>query len=205
MPGFTCIHVRRSQSWKSLWPNDQDRDLVMRINRLNISLYPGLLIAVPNHLAGQDAIDFAPFPKSITPPKEKVIIVDPNVLAFGAYNAAGRLVYWGPISAGSNYCRDLGTVCHTHSGTFRVFTLGEKSCYSHKFPLPRGGAPMPYCMYFNHGQALHGEPNGLPGYNASHGCVRLLVEDAAWLRFNFVDGPNAGNTYQGTRVTIRSY
>src|SRR3990167_357490 len=103
MPGFTCIHVRRSQSWKSLWPNDQDRDLVMRINRLNISLYPGLLIAVPNHLAGQDAIDFAPFPKSITPPKEKVIIVDPNVLAFGAYNAAGRLVYWGPISAGSNY------------------------------------------------------------------------------------------------------
>ena len=64
---------------------------------------------------------------------------------------------------------------------------------------------MPYCMYFNNGQALHGEPNGLPGYNASHGCVRLYVSDAEWLRYDFVEPPMAYNKYRGTKVVILPY
>jgi hypothetical protein len=203
--GFHCLQVKRGQSWNSLWPDASERDLVMRINRMNIPVYPGMVLAVPDRLDDVDLMDFAPLPKRIAPTGQKEVIVSPASLAWGAYDTDGSLVRWGPISAGSDYCRDLGQPCHTHVGTFRVFSLGSSACYSHKFPLPHGGAPMPYCMYFNRGQALHGEPNGLPGYNASHGCVRLLVDDAEWLRYNFVDGPAPDDDNRGTTVIIQSY
>ena len=64
---------------------------------------------------------------------------------------------------------------------------------------------MPYCMYFNNGQALHGEPNGLPGYHASHGCVRLYSNDAEWLRYSFVEGPNESNDFRGTKIIVGTY
>lgn len=202
---YTCLKVKGQQTWHSLFPDEHDRDLVMRINRLNVSLYPGMVIAVPDNLENADIMDFSPFPRLVQASGEKEVVVDPIALAWGAYDADGNLVRWGPASAGANYCSDIDKPCRTHPGTFRIFTLGSSDCYSTKFPLPDGGAPMPYCMYFNNGQALHGEPNGLPGYNASHGCVRMYVNDAEWLRYSFVDAPSADNNYRGTQVTVRPY
>lgn len=202
--GYTCHKVKRGESWRSLWPDDQMRDIVMRVNRLNISLYPGLVIAVPDNIETADVMDHSPFPRQ-SETTEKEIIVDPNLNAWGAYDSGGILVKWGPLSAGGNWCKELGRSCHTTAGTYRIFSLGSSSCYSRKYPMPRGGAPMPYCMFFNNGQALHGSPNGLVGYNASHGCVRLSVSDAEWLRYDFVEGPTAANSYRGTRVVVKAY
>src|ERR1700733_6872447 len=64
--GFDCIKIKRGQSWQSLWPDDHDRDIVMRVNRLNVRLYPGQVIAVPDDLSQKDVLDYAPFPKQIT-------------------------------------------------------------------------------------------------------------------------------------------
>lgn len=202
--GFTCHRVKRSQSWSSLFPDIHDRDIAMRINRMNTSLYPGLVIAIPDNISDSNLMDFSPFPQEIQAPGEKLIVVDTLIHAWGAYDSEGALVRWGPVSGGADWCRDIDEPCPTHSGSFRIFSLGSSGCISHKFPLPDGGAPMPYCMYFNNGQALHGEPNGLPGYNASHGCVRLYVNDAEWLRYDFVEGPSPDNDYRGTRVLVRS-
>jgi len=204
-PGFHCLHVKGRQSWSSLFPDDHDRGIVMRINRMNTRLYPGLTIAVPDNLEEADIMDFSPFPLNLPAPDEKVVIVDPVNNAWGAYDEDGTLLRWGPASSGANFCKDIDRECHTHSGSFRVYSLGSSDCFSTKFPLPNGGAPMPYCMYFENGQALHGEPNGLPGYNASHGCVRLYVNDAEWLRYDFIEGPNASNHYKGTRVIVKDY
>ncbi len=203
--GFKCVRVRGGQSWESLFPDDHDRNIVMRLNRMNTQPYAGQVIAVPEHLANADIMDFSPFPRQIKPPKEKLLVVDPVVYAWGAYDAQGLLLGWGPVSAGRAFCRDVNEPCQTHPGSFRIFSLGSSDCISHKFPLPDGGAPMPYCMYFNNGQALHGEPHGVPGYHASHGCVRLYVSDAEWLRYDFVEPPNANNNYRGTRVLIGEY
>ncbi len=134
----------------------------------------------------------------IDPPGEKIVIVDPNIHEWGAYDSNGELLHAGIATAGSDWCRDLHRRCHTKVGTFRVYSLGDRSCVSRKFPLGRGGAPMPYCMYFNGGQALHGSPSShVVRGNISHGCVRLHVEDAKWLRFNFVE--------EGTEVIIKPY
>ena len=59
---------------------------------------------------------------------------------------------------------------------------------------------MPYCMHFWRGIALHGSEE-VPGYSASHGCVRLFIQDARWLNEEFVDLPGAGGKI-GTRVII---
>ena len=148
----------------------------------------------------------ADMPGAITAPGEKVVIVDPVIHQWGAYDSDGTLVRSGMATAGSDWCRDLHRPCHTRSGTFRIYSLGSAGCRSKKFPLPRGGAPMPYCMYFNGGQALHGSPGGEVVYgNISHGCVRMHVADAYWLRFDFVEGPNSSNGYRGTKVIVKPY
>jgi len=129
---------------------------------------------------------------------EKAVIVDPNVHAWGAYNSSGDLVKAGNAVAGAGWCSDIGRSCRTKVGSFRVYSLGSAGCKSSIFPVPRGGAPMPYCMFFHGGQALHGSPPSHLGEgNFSHGCVRLQVDDAEWLRFNFVN--------VGTKVVVRPY
>jgi hypothetical protein len=128
---------------------------------------------------------------------EKTVVVDPRVHAWGAYEG-GTLVKAGQASSGASYCPDVGRSCRTSVGSFRVFSLGEPTCKSRTFPIPKGGAPMPYCMYFSHGMALHGVPDNEVGDgNYSHGCVRMHVGDAEWLRYNFV--------HIGTRVVVKSY
>ncbi|MFA6408693.1 MAG: L,D-transpeptidase [Gammaproteobacteria bacterium] len=146
---------------------------------------------------GDESMKYAHrLPQNIDPPFEKMILVDPNVHAWGAYGPSGNLIRAGMATAGSDWCSDLGQPCRTRSGTFRVNFLGSFNCKSTKFPMPYGGAPMPYCMFFNGDQALHGSYDVVDG-NVSHGCVRLEVEDARWLRFNFIN--------VGTKVVVRSY
>lgn len=129
---------------------------------------------------------------------EKTVIVDPKVHAWGAYDQSGNLVRAGLAVAGSDWCPDIGRRCHTSTGTFRVNSLGNESCKSTIYPKPRGGAPMPYCMFFNKNQALHGvNESHLAEANLSHGCVRLHVPDAEWLRFNFIN--------VGTKVIVQPY
>lgn len=145
-------------------------------------------------------------PSSIAPRGEKVVIVDPRIHQWGAYNEDGVLLNSGLATAGASWCPDIRKPCRTKVGTFRIYSLGERGCRSRKFPIPRGGAPMPYCMFFNGGQALHGAPAGHVVYgNRSHGCVRMHVKDAAWLRYNFAEEPTANNEYLGTKVIIKSY
>ncbi|VVC77127.1 hypothetical protein AQUSIP_24540 [Aquicella siphonis] len=143
-------------------------------------------------------------PSQIAPLGEKVIIIDPNIHAFGAYNANGVLVRSGMVTAGGYWCKDIKRRCLTKAGSFRIYSLGGPGCKSHKYPLPHGGAPMPYCMFFNGSQGLHGSYQVVYG-NISHGCVRLHVADAKWLRYHFVQGPSASNGYRGTRVIVRPY
>lgn len=206
MTGFYCQKVKRGQSWQSLWPNERERGVVMRINRMNTQLYPGLRLVVPENIESTNLLDFAPFPRQIDPPGEKLVVFNPRVYAWGAYDPDGMLIRWGPASGGSHWCDDVGDACHTVSGKFRFYSLGGSNCVSTKFPLPDGGAPMPYCMYFYEGFALHGSPNGLPGFtHASHGCVRLFVPDAEWLRYDFIEPAVPSNHYRGTKIVVGPY
>lgn len=146
----------------------------------------------------------APLPAHINTSNEKLILVDPNHHAYGAYNAKGKLVRWGIATAGANTCREENSSCKTNIGTFRIYSLGNAACRSKKYPAPNGGASMPYCMYFNGGEAIHGSDD-VQFNNVSHGCIRVHVSDAKWLRYQFVEVPKPSNLYRGTKIIIRSY
>jgi lipoprotein-anchoring transpeptidase ErfK/SrfK len=185
---YHCYTVKRGDSWTKLFENPDERDLVMRINRINTELERGQKIAIPNHLAeDSNMLNYAPVSKQIDAPGKKTIIVSLSKLAFGAYNADGTLAYWGPVSGGKGYCPDIRRGCHSPIGDFAIYSKQGAYCKSTKFPVGRGGAPMPYCMFFHNGFALHGSYD-VPGYNASHGCIRLFVNDAKWLNQEFTPG-----------------
>jgi hypothetical protein len=126
------------------------------------------------------------FPERIAPADHRVFIFDPHQLEWAAYDSNGEFVRKGIASGGQDYCQDTGKACKTPGGTFRVYNKGGPGCVSSKFPLGRGGAPMPYCMFFKGGFAIHGAYE-LPNYNASHGCIRVLPSDAEWLNNNFME------------------
>lgn len=124
-----------------------------------------------------------PFPSKIS--GGNIIKVDLGRLAWGAYDDEGNLVKWGRASGGKNYCPDIRRGCRTITGTYTIYSKKGSGCKSSRFPVGKGGAPMPYCMFFKGGYAMHGS-NSVPGYNASHGCVRVPPSDAQWLNQDFV-------------------
>lgn len=125
---------------------------------------------------------YAPFPAKIS--NSNIVKVDLGKRAWAAYDSQGNLVKWGRASGGKNYCPDIRRGCRTITGTFTFYDKKGPGCKSSRFPVGRGGAPMPYCMHFKGGYALHG--GNVPNYNASHGCVRVPYADAQWLNQNFV-------------------
>ncbi len=181
-----CITVKKGQSWESLFPDPYERDLVRRLNRMNTRIWSGMTIAVPNDLSLSPE-QISPFVTKIASDGTKTIIFSYDANAWGAYDEHGQLVRWGPASGGKSYCPDVGTHCRTPAGTYAVYAKQGPDCISTKFPVGEGGAPMPYCMFFNGGYALHGSFD-VPGYHASHGCVRLFIEDARWINEEFTPG-----------------
>jgi len=200
---YRCLKIKYGQSWQSLFPDAEERDIVRRINRMNIRLKAGMKIAIPNNLESATIYDHSPFPRYIESNGEKTIYISQKKLAWGAYDEQGELLWWGPISSGANSCSGVNGRCHTPGGSFRLIRKQGIECVSSAFPRRAsgidGGAPMPFCMHFFRGYALHGSDT-VPGYRASHGCVRLFTEDARWLNQEFIDTPYSG--LKGTKVIV---
>lgn len=201
-PQYDCIKVESGQSWETLFPDANQRDIVQRVNRTYNHLWSGKIIAVPKNLAKLTVFDVAPFPLKIPNEHQKQIIIDQDKLAFAAYDAEGNIVRWGPISSGRDRCSDSNHSCRTLTGIYRVFSKENEKCKSEIFPIGKGGAKMPYCMFFHKGFALHGSDD-IPGIRASHGCVRLFIQDAKWLNLSFVELSSERNNFMGTTVIVR--
>lgn len=201
--GYTCLTIKRGDSWGQLYPDSARRDLMQRVNRLNVFLEPDMILAVPNDLARANLIDLSPFKQTINTNNEKKIIVNLALLAWAAYDSAGYLLKWGPISPGTKDCLDVPEGCSTPVGEFRAIRKQGADCVSSKFPQRingiNGGGEMPYCVFFHYGFALHGSSD-LPGFPASSGCVRLLTADAKWINEEFIDLPS--KIRQGTKIII---
>jgi len=120
------------------------------------------------------------FPRMRPGTGKVVFIFDPTQPAWALYSRYGYLVRTGPASGGRNYCPDVGRPCRTVVGTFTAYRESGPECVSSKYPIGKGGAPMPNCIFFHKGYAIHGSSD-VPNYNASHGCIRVPPEDAKWI------------------------
>ncbi|MBA2656477.1 MAG: L,D-transpeptidase [Tatlockia sp.] len=122
-------------------------------------------------------------------------VFNPRTLTWKAMSD-GKVVRSGKAIGGNKYCHDIGRSCRTPSGTYSVLSKGGSDCRSSRYPVGKGGAKMPYCMFFSKNYAVHGSYE-MPNYNASHGCVRVKPDAARWLNHNFLE--------IGSPVIIKSY
>lgn len=159
---------------------DTGRDLEARFAAEQVAVLEKLNRADAVHLRRLDRLvvpsvwmnelDYSPFPLQYPAAARipKLLVVDQPTQAFAAYEE-GRLVRWGPVSSGRQARR-------TPSG---MFHLNWRSKGRHSSVTPRWYMK----WYFNFdnvgGRSLHSY--ALPGYPASHSCIRLLERDAMWL------------------------
>lgn len=171
------------------------------MRNLLLFLSQSVMIFLLSACCSMSFLDYsARLPQHMDTDGKKMVLVDPNVHAWGAYDTQGNLVRAGIATAGAKVCPSDSdeTDCRTASGTFHVTGLGDGECASKRYPRPYGGGLMPYCMYFYNGEALHGSPDDIVvEANLSHGCVRMRIPDAEWMRYNFIQ--------VGTKVVVRPY
>jgi lipoprotein-anchoring transpeptidase ErfK/SrfK len=147
---------------------------VLKINRLDHKhVGKGTTLFIPETKIELLALSPLPQELEFVSHIEKLVVVSRRAQAFGAYES-GRLVYWGPTSTGK---KATPTPAKLYSTNWRKKVT--RSTVNSAWVLP---------WYFNldmaEGIAFH--QYDLPGYPASHGCVRLMESDAIWM-YNWAD------------------
>jgi hypothetical protein len=169
IPGFSTVKVLRDSLGKAgfqqvLKINRIDRDHVRRGESL---ILPGGLLDAG---ALEDTLFASPFPRGLSAsvPPPKLVVISIRVQAFAAYDR-GRLVRWGPTSTGRKQMPTPVGLYHVNwKDEERTSTVNEEW-------------QLKWCLNVDNllGISLH--QYALPGWPASHSCVRLEQEDAHWL------------------------
>ncbi|HLT47510.1 MAG TPA: L,D-transpeptidase, partial [Rubricoccaceae bacterium] len=148
--------------------------MVEFFNRVSVNeLSVGDTLILPSHL-GLDHRAYAPFPRHYAGADslDKLFIIHKGVQAWAAYEH-GRLRRWGLVNTGARGSR-------TPAGRFN-FNWKEERRVSTLSP-PGETWLMRYVFNFDHARGIHVHQYQMPtGEPASHGCVRLILEDAQWI------------------------
>ncbi len=142
---------------------------VLKVNRLDLEhVRQGDTLVVP--LDPSDQMALTPLPQEITLLRAvpKLAFVSQRVQAFGAYEY-GLLVRWGPTSSGKKSTP-------TPNGLYFMNWKSKQSVSTDDSTWV-----LPWLVNFESNRGLSFHQFDLPGYPASHACVRLLEEDARWL------------------------
>jgi len=162
--GFSVMTLQKTESLIKFCGEDSLCEaLFMKVNRYDRRRIPaGKTVLMPIDI--QKALEYVPIPKQISDYRgEREIRVFLALQYFGAYEN-GAIAFWGPVSSGKKSRP-------TRPGKFVV---NYKQRY--KRSIKYHNAPMPYSINYNGGYFIHEQ--SLPGYPASHGCIRLLMSDA---------------------------
>ena len=165
--------------------------MVQFMNRVYLNdLAVGDTLIVPSRL-GLDPRAYAPFPRRYEGAAgfDKLFVIHKGVQAWAAYED-GDLERWGLVNTGA-------AESPTPAGRFN-FNWKELDRVSTLSP-PGERWRMRWVFNFHHARGIHVHqyrmPNGEP---ASHGCVRLITDDAKWI-YDWADGwrTTAGNAATG--------
>ena len=147
----------------------EQRRVILALNRRDSRhLHYGDTLVVPQPLHDSLML-YSPFPRHLPELTfvPKFTLVSYRVQAFGAYEY-GRLVRWGPTSMGKRSTP-------TPTGLYSVNWKAKRavSTVDRSWILPWNVNVMNF-----EGVSMH--QFEMPGYPASHACMRLLEEDAYW-------------------------
>jgi hypothetical protein len=169
--GFIMYQVKRGDVLSKIAPY-KHFDLIFKVNKIDKNHLPvGKSILIP--VDHEKASAFLPVPELIERDEPRILCIFLDRQYFGAYEN-GKLSFWGPVSSGRKGM-------DTPAGKFSV-KWKNKLYHSKKY-----NSDMPFAINIsNDGVFIHEQ--ALPGRPASHGCIRLLREDAqkiyAWIEKN---------------------
>lgn len=205
---FHCVVTKAGETWENTWSDPEQRLMVQRINRRNKPLEPGVTLAVPNDLENLNALSFSPIPVRLKRQPRRTIWVYLEEQAWGAYDHDGRLLRWGPISSGANFCPDSQRSCRTPTGNFYTRYRQGSGCRNSASPQGECGGPgLPTCIYYSVSRDFSRRyafvpSNELPGFPSTHGCLHIFPSDMTWLYNNFAYIPQVEGD-RGSAVKVR--
>ncbi|TBW28720.1 murein L,D-transpeptidase [Gramella sp. KN1008] len=150
--------------------NDSQIKNILALNRIEKSrLRPNRPLVIPE-CASAEFNTYSPFPENVHFLEciPKTVLISQRVQAFGLYEN-GELVKWGPVSTGKRSTRTPNGLNYGNYKAKRKISTVDQSWI------------MPYYFNFMNFEGIGVHQYSMPGYPASHGCVRLYMEDAQYI------------------------
>ncbi len=145
----------------------EDQNIIFALNRMDSwRLKEGKSLVVPDTLTG-DLMDYSPFPNSleIFDSIPKAVLISRRVQAVALYEK-GKMITWGPASTGKQSTQTpAGLYYGNYKAKRKISTINKDWI-------------MPYYFNYMNREGIGTHKYSLPGYPASHGCVRLREQEA---------------------------
>jgi hypothetical protein len=174
-----------------------DRAIVCALNRVDAAHLSRVDSLILPDLFSADFLYYAPFPIKCDSLKEvpKCIFISYPLQAFAAYEF-GKLIRWGPVSLGKQ-------LTPTPTGLFHCNWKSRKA-----ISTINPEWIMEWYINLDNRLGVSMHQYDLPGYPASHACVRLLKQDAIFL-YRWTDSWKLKDDWNiwsyGTPVIISGY
>ncbi|KAA5533912.1 L,D-transpeptidase family protein [Paenimyroides baculatum] len=175
---FSYWPIKASDSLRKLFYNTFTKEqqyTIAALNRIDTDhIKTRDTLIVPNEFKST-FMDYTPFPRKLDNLAEvpKTVIFSYPIQAYAVYEK-GNLVKWGPTNMGKKSAQTPRGLFFTNwKGRKVTSTVDDEWILNWNFNISNSG-----------GVGWH--QYALPGYPASHSCLRLLDADAQWL-YNWAD------------------
>ncbi|MDT0688236.1 L,D-transpeptidase family protein [Salegentibacter sp. F188] len=149
---------------------ERERNTIYALNRIEeYRVQPNIPIIIPDTIA-ENLNLYSPFPKelAILDSIPKAVLIAQRIQGFALYED-GKLVKWGPVSSGK---QSTPTPNGLHYGNYKA---------KRKVSTVNKDWILPYYFNFMNFEGVGVHQYNLPGFPASHACVRLYMEDAQFI------------------------
>ncbi|WP_417886082.1 L,D-transpeptidase [Zunongwangia sp.] len=150
--------------------SNRERKTIYALNRIDSrKVWAGKQLVVPDTITS-NLMDYTPFPIELGMIEKlpKTVIISQRIQAFALYEK-GKLIKWGPVSSGK---KSTPTPDGLHYGNYKA---------KRKVSSVNDNWILPYYFNFMNFEGVGTHQYSLPGYPASHACVRLYMDDAEFI------------------------
>ncbi|MFD1096484.1 L,D-transpeptidase [Salegentibacter chungangensis] len=150
--------------------SEENRKIIYALNRIDKHrVRPNTSLVIPDTLSN-DLMTYSPFPEEleILDSLPQAVLIAQRIQAFALYEN-GELIKWGPVSSGK---RTTQTPNGLHYANYKA---------KRKVSSVNDSWILPYYFNFMNFEGVGTHQYALPGYPASHACVRMYMDDAKFI------------------------
>jgi len=155
--------------------SEKERYTILALNRLDSkNKWRADTLMIPAKIS-ENFMDYSPFPYhlDILNDVKKIVVFSYPIQAYGVYSN-GVLVKWGPTSMGKKSAQTKKGLMFANWKKELATSTVDKSW------------KLPYNFNIHNTLGIGWHQYDLPGFPASHSCLRLLMDDAKWL-YSYAD------------------